>query len=175
VAATRKAKAFAIRLARDFTARVEDARDHRRVDVGHVALEHRSAVHHRHAGDADVVLDRDPLAAQRPARGALDRGLVVPRVQRVLVALGTVARRARVFDRRLRFDEFLQALVGRHGPGHQALEGHEVLRAQVQTELRGDVLDFVERGRFDDDGGYSCRRVGSVGLAGQAARAVPVS
>ena len=46
-------------LADDGAAGIENPGHHCRVDVGHVAFEHRGAVHHRHAGEADIVLERD--------------------------------------------------------------------------------------------------------------------
>ena len=43
------------------------------VDIRDIAFERRGAVHHRHAGEADIVLHRDRLALQLAARRALDR------------------------------------------------------------------------------------------------------
>ena len=59
-------KYLAVRLAYDGAAGIENARDDGGVDVGNVALERRGAVHHRHAGQAHVVLEHDTLARQRP-------------------------------------------------------------------------------------------------------------
>ena len=64
VAAAGEAEILADGLADDGAAGVEDAGDDGGVDVGHVALERRGAVHHRHAGEADVVLERHLLALE---------------------------------------------------------------------------------------------------------------
>ena len=106
VAAAGEAEIFAMRLADDGAAGVEHAGDDRRVGVGRVAFERRGAVHHRHARDADIVLDRDLLAGELAARRALDLGLDVPGVVFVLLAFRTIARRARIFH-------------GRHIVGHR--------------------------------------------------------
>src|ERR1041384_3950647 len=96
VAAARQAEALADRLADDLAAGVEDAGDQGRVDVGHIAFERRRAVHHRQAGDADIVLDDDRLAGQRAARLALDRGLPGPGVEPVLVMARAIAAGPRI-------------------------------------------------------------------------------
>ena len=78
VARARKAQILAGRLARDGAAGIENPRHHRGVDFRHITFEQRRAVHHRHAGDADVVLDRDLLAAQQPVAAGPDIRLPVP-------------------------------------------------------------------------------------------------
>src|SRR5262249_47424956 len=65
VAAAGHAVVLADRLAGDLAAGVEDARDDRGVDVGHRAFEEARADHHRHPGEANVVLQRDALAGER--------------------------------------------------------------------------------------------------------------
>ena len=91
VRASREAEILAMRLVHDRRARVEQAGDDRGVDIGRVTLEGRRAVHHRHARDAHIVLDRDGLALQRAARGAPDLGFDIPRVHRVFFRRGAVA------------------------------------------------------------------------------------
>src|SRR6266508_1166810 len=58
VAAAGDTEIFAYGLARDLAAGIENALDYRRVDVGHIAVEELRADHHRHAGEADIVLER---------------------------------------------------------------------------------------------------------------------
>ena len=111
VAAAREAQVLAYRFTDDLGAGVEQTGDHRRVDVGHVALEYRSAVHHRHAGDADVVLDRDGAAFEPAAARAADGALVIPGAERVLGRFRAITWRARILHRRLRLGEFLEAFV----------------------------------------------------------------
>src|SRR5579871_3473723 len=97
VTAARQTEAFAMRLALDRRPRVEEARDDRSVDVRYVAFQGRRAVHHRHPGDADVVLDRDRLALELAFRRALDVGLYVPGVERIFFRARSIAWRARIF------------------------------------------------------------------------------
>ena len=57
-------KILAMRLADDRAAGIEDALHHRRVDVGDIAFQRRRTVHHRHAGQHDVVLQHHGLALE---------------------------------------------------------------------------------------------------------------
>ena len=123
VAAAGQAEVLAVRLADDRAAGVEDARDDRRVDVGHVAFERRRAVHHRHAGEADVVLQDDALAGERTVRRALDLGLHVPGAERVLGRRGPVAGRARIAHLGQVVGQRVDAVVGLH----RSLEHLEVV------------------------------------------------
>src|SRR5262249_29441379 len=101
VAAGREAQILARRLAGDGAAGVEHAGDDGGVDFGHIALERARAVHHRHAGHADVVLDRHRLAGKHALAAAGDVRLPVPGVVPVLLADRAIAGRARVLDRKL--------------------------------------------------------------------------
>src|SRR5262249_40585889 len=111
VAAAREAEVLAVDLAHDGAAGVEHTRDDRGVDVGDVALEARGAVHHRHAGQADVVLERDALALELAARRALHLALVVPGVVLVLRALGTITGRAGILHDRHRIGHGLDGVI----------------------------------------------------------------
>src|SRR3954451_24508236 len=91
---------FTMRLADDGAAGIENARHDGGVDIGRVALQRGSAVHHGHAGDADIVLDRDLLAGELAAWRPLDLGLDVPGVVFVLLAFGTIAGCPRILYRR---------------------------------------------------------------------------
>src|SRR5690349_15590562 len=48
-----------------------------RIDVRHIAFHRRSAIHHRHAGEANIVFQTDLLALQHAGRRALNRGLFI--------------------------------------------------------------------------------------------------
>ena len=67
VASSRYAIILAHRLAGDLAAGVEDALDHGRIDVRHVARKDVGADHHRHPGEADIILERDPPAGELAA------------------------------------------------------------------------------------------------------------
>ncbi len=62
MAAAGEAQILADGLAGDNRAGVEQPGDHGGVAARDVALDRDRAVHHRQAGDLDVVLDRDPAA-----------------------------------------------------------------------------------------------------------------
>jgi len=51
---------------------IENAFDDGRIDVRDIAFENIGADHHRHAGEADIVLERDAPAGELAARCALD-------------------------------------------------------------------------------------------------------
>ena len=129
-------------LAEDRGAGVEHAGHDRGVDVGHVAFERRGAVHHRHAGDADIVLERDPLALELALGRALDLALDVPEIVFVLVALRAVARRARIFHRRQVVGQRLQQIVGGDVAGKRLLEEGDVGVRQVHAEFGTDLRQF---------------------------------
>ena len=57
VAAAGQTEILAVRLTDDRAAGIEDAGDDRRVYIGHVTFERRSAIHHRHAGETNIVLE----------------------------------------------------------------------------------------------------------------------
>ena len=77
-------------LAGDRRAGRQHAGDDGRVLLGHVAVEHRAAVHQRHAADRDVVLHRHGPPGQRAARRAVDLGLPVPAAEPVLAVVRPV-------------------------------------------------------------------------------------
>src|SRR5262249_37939790 len=84
MAAAGHAEILAHRLAGDLAAGIENALDHRGVDLRDVAVQELRADHHRHAGEADIVLERDAPARELAARFSLDRSLHVPRAVWVL-------------------------------------------------------------------------------------------
>jgi hypothetical protein len=97
MAAAREAEILTMDLADDGASGVQHAGDDGRIDVGDITFERRCTVHHRNAGERDVVLESYLLAGQLTAGGSLDLSLDVPGVVLVLLALGAVARRARIF------------------------------------------------------------------------------
>src|SRR5262249_27874207 len=122
--------------------------DDRGVDVGDVALQRRSAVHHRHAGQADVVLERDALALELAARRALHLALVVPGVVLVLCALGTIAGRARVLHGRHGIGHSLDGVIRGDTATHGLEEERDVGVGQGHAELPADRLELVWSGKL---------------------------
>ena len=126
-------------LAGDLAAGVEDAGDDGGIDIGHVTLERRGAVHHRHPGEADVVLEHDPLARELAAGGAGDGRLHIPGVQRVLVGIGAMTRGARIGDLGNVVGQRIErCVVIAQGRRHHAAEFGNVVLTQRQAEVVGD-------------------------------------
>ncbi len=142
--AARGAQVLAHRLAADRAAGVEDAADDRGVNIGHIALQHAAAVHHRHSGQADVVLERNRPAGQRTRRGAFDFGPPVPGAQGIVLGLGTMAGRTRIGHRQAGDGELIQAGVRGQHAVHQALEGFQVVFGQVQGVAVGHIGQLIQ-------------------------------
>ena len=157
VAAAREAKVLAVRLADDGAAGVEDARDHRRIDVGHITFERRRAVHHRHAGQTDVVLQHDALAGQRAIGRALHLRLDVPRTERVLAGARPRAGRARVAHFGQVVGQLFDPVIGLH----RAFEHVEVLAdlalRHAHVQRADDLLQLLDRGSFDHGHGVTSK------------------
>ena len=156
MAAAGKAEILAMRLADDGAAGVENARDDGGVNIGRVALERRGAVHHGHAGEADIVLQRDRLAGELAARRALDRRLDVPGVVLVLVAFGTVAGRSRIGHRRDVIRHGIDDVVGGVISLHQGIVGFEFLVTHMHAEILGYAAQLIESGSSDCHGLSPC-------------------
>ena len=145
VTAARKTKAFAMRLALDRRAGVEQARDDGGVDVGHIAFERRGAVHHRHAGDADIVLDGDRLALELAFRRALNVGLYVPGVERIFLGARPIAWRARIFDHRNLVRHLIDEIVSGEAAVHQRNELANAFLRHGHAEALDDVDHLFDR------------------------------
>ena len=149
VAAAREAEVLAHRLAEDGAAGVQNARHDGRIHVGHVALERRSAVHHRHSGDAHIVLDREPLAFELAAPRAFDRGLDVPRAVAVLLAAGAITGCARIFYRRQLLRHAIDGVIRIDAGPHQLAEYREIRLAHAEPEILRERLQLRRRRRLD--------------------------
>ncbi len=146
-----------MRLADDGAAGIEDARDHGGIDIGHIAFERGRAVHHRHAGQADVVLEHDALAGQRPVGRALDLRLHIPGAERVVARARPRARRARIAHLGQVVGQLLDAIVGLH----RAFEHVEVLAdlalRHAHVQRADDLLQLLDRGSFDHRHGVTSK------------------
>ena len=157
VAAAGHAVVFAHRLAGDLAAGVEDARDDGGVDVRHRAVEEVRADHHRHAGEADVVLQRHAAAGKLAAWLALDRGLHVPGAELVLVGARPPSAVARIFHRRLLVRHRIERRIGRDQRREDVLRGVEIEHARIHAELLGGVAQIGDAGFFEGGHGGSPR------------------
>ena len=143
MAAAGHAVIFAHRLAGDLAAGVENALDDRRVDVGHVAFQEIGADHHRHAGEADVVLERDAAAGELAARLALDRSLHVPGAVRVLLRRRPMRLTARIFHRRQLIRRRVEHRIGSGERRDDLLDGTEIVIAR--DSCRASALPDANR------------------------------
>ena len=132
-------------LAGDSAAGIEDSRHHRGVELGHITFEQRGAVHHGNAGHADVVLDRDFLAAQQAIAAGLDVRLPVPGAIGIFGRRRPIARRPRR-DRCQRWrDELLELAIGSERPLEGLLVGGDFVRRQHEAKIRGEPIDLLQR------------------------------
>ena len=170
VAAARHAEVLAGGLAQHRAAGVQDALHQRGVDLGHVALHRRAAVHHRHASQQDVVFQHHRLADQLAGRRAAHRALDVPGVERVLFGRRPHAGGARVGHRGQVVGHPVDQVVGIDRALRQAQEGRHVGIGQRQVQSLGDALELL-RGRKVDghggSGGMDGRQRWLSGLAGR--------
>ncbi len=115
MAAAGETKSLAMRLAQDRGTGIEHPGHDRRVQVGRIAFQRRGAVHHRHASQADIVLEHDGLAGERAGPRALNLGLHVPGVELVLLRQWLVAGCARISHARLLVRQRVDQPVGGDG------------------------------------------------------------
>ncbi len=153
VAAAREAEVLTHCLADDRGPGAEQAGDDGGVTRWDEALEGFRPVHHRHAGDHDVVLDRDRAAGQWAVVGLVDRRRHVPGAERV-VGVGRTGPRA--VGRRRRRRAVVQLLDGRprveQASGERGERG-DVGGAQAEPVAFGDGGQVGLVGRTDGHGG----------------------
>src|SRR5256885_16495121 len=89
-----EAQVFAGRLARDGAASIENSRHHGGIEFWNVTFEQGRTVHHRNAGNAYVVLDRELFAGQQPFRAGADLSLPVPGAVRIFGSRRPISWRA---------------------------------------------------------------------------------
>src|SRR5664280_1900363 len=131
-------QALTDRLAQDGAAGIEDPLHHRGIRVRDVALQDRRAVHHRHSGDTDVVLDGHGLARKHSVVRAADRRPVVPRTQRVAGVCWPLTALSRVAHRRNGFDQLVESVIGLQGGVDQGAERRHLVVGQAEVVRRRD-------------------------------------
>ena len=178
VRAAREAEHLAHGLADHRGAGIEQACDDGRVERGNEAFHGRRTVHHRHAGDADVVLDNHGLAGELAAGRAGDRGLDVPRAEFVLVRSGVVGLAAWVLDRGHEIGHFVDDVVGVEVGLKQLPIGLGLGVVEVDTETQSYCLNLAGRRTFDCHGelrGLRFAKAGSLHAASRPAIAQSAS
>src|SRR6266567_3175232 len=119
VAAAGEAEMLADGLPNNFAAGIQNAGDNGGIELRYVPLQHRRAIHHRHARDTHIVLDSDALAGQDAGRSTFDRALLIPGIQRVLLSAGAIATRTRVAYRQSWLGQMVDAPVRLKNSTHQ--------------------------------------------------------
>jgi hypothetical protein len=145
VAAAGDAEVLARCLAGDLAAGIENALDHRRVDVGHIAVQELRADHHRHAGEADIVLEREAAAGKLAARLALDRRLHVPGAVRILRRRRPIPAAARIFHRRQFIRRCVENGISIGDRRDDLLDGAEIGLARLHAELVRRLAQIRDR------------------------------
>src|SRR3984957_11062448 len=145
MAGTGKAEILAGRLARDRAARFEDPRHHGGVKFRNIALQQHRAIHHRNTRDADVILDRDTLAAQQTLCPAMDIRLPVPRAVWIFRCRGAVSRGSRRNWRKRRRDQFVEPAIRGQRSLEGLLKGRSFIGRKNEAEIRSEAIDLLQR------------------------------
>ena len=146
--AAREAEIFAYRLAGDRPAGVENARRDGRVDIRDVALHGRSAIHHCHTGEADIVFQRDLLALEFAGGRTRDLGLDVPRAVPVLLGRGATAGQPRIADRGQLVRHLVKLVVSLESRQQALAMRGEIGLGKGEAELRRDLAQLLQCRRF---------------------------
>src|ERR1700722_7988949 len=128
-----------MRLALYRCAGVQETRNDGGVDVGDIAFEGRRAVHHRHAGDADIVLDGDRFAFELAVRRALNVSLYVPGVKRILLGARPIPGSAWIFDDGNLVGHLIDDIVSSKVAVHQRNELADAFLRHRHAEALDDV------------------------------------
>ena len=145
MAAAGHAVIFAHRLAGDLAAGIENALDHGRIDLRHIAFQQLGADHHRHAGKADIVLECDAPAGELAAGLALDRSLYVPGAVRVILHRRPMEFTARVLHRRQLIRRRIKHGIGAGERRDDLLDGLEIVIAGIHAELLRCLTQIGDR------------------------------
>src|SRR5215469_11997024 len=111
VAAAGEAEVLAHGLPHNFAASIQNAGDNGGIELRCISLQHRGAIHHRHARDTYIVLDSDTLACQNTGRSTFDSAFLIPGVQRVLLSAGAIATRTWVANRQCWLSQLIDAPI----------------------------------------------------------------
>ncbi|GAA0001426.1 hypothetical protein BRDID11002_14270 [Bradyrhizobium diazoefficiens] len=152
MAAAGQAEMLAMHLALDLGTGIQHARDDGGVEIGHIAFQRRRAVGHGHAGQHDVVFQRNGFALELAAGGAFHSRLAIPGIARVLFGRGPIARRARIFHLRHFVRHRGNEIVGFNRALHQAAERGDVVVGERKAALLGDTAKLGGRGKDDCHG-----------------------
>ena len=140
-----KAEILAGGLAGDGASSIENTCHDGGIELRNITFKQCRAVHHRDAGDTDIVLDRDLLAAQQSFRAGLDIRLPVPGAVRIFRCRGPVARRSRRDRRQRRRHQFIQPAIGSQRSLEGLLKCSNLVRGEDETKVRSEIVDLLQR------------------------------
>ena len=146
MAAAGEGAVFGVGLAYNRAAGVEHARNDCRVDVGDEAFQYARAVDKRNAGHADRILDADVVALEAAGWRAFDVATPIPGVEWIVLRRRPVAWVARIFHRRTKLGEFLQAPIRSDWPLHAVLVRLSLGVRHLNAEFVGQCADFPDTG-----------------------------
>ena len=149
VRAARETEIFTHRLAHHGGTGVEQARDHSSVDIGHIALQGGSAIHHGNASHADVVFQYHGLASQFARRCTLDGGLHIPSPIFIVFRRGKGARGAWVLHFRHIVRQGIDDVIGVKVALQQSVVVFSLLFGEVNPQAVCDFLQLIEGRTFD--------------------------
>ena len=159
---------LAIGGADDRPARIENAGDDGRIEVGHEAVEQARSDCHRDAGDARDVLHGHALPPEHAAGRARDVAAPVPAIERVVLAPGPPAAVAGIFHRQLRLGKFLQLPVGLDRTRHQRTIAVGIGGGEIEPVIGGDPHQHRGAGEIG-----ACRHRHSIGPVTDLAEVQP--
>jgi hypothetical protein len=113
------------------------------------AFHRRGAVHHRHAGKTDIVLESQGLAPELASDGARDLGLDVPRVVPVFLGRRAAAGQARVGRRGQLVRHPVEPVVSLERPEQALTMRGKIGLGQGEAELRRDFAQLLQTRDFD--------------------------
>ena len=142
MAAAGQAKILAMGLADDGRAGVEQTGNDGRVHVGRIALERGCAVHHRHLGEADIVLESDRPTRQGSFGRAANFRPHMPGVVWVVVGRGTAEPAPGIFHRRQIVRHRIDDVVGVQRTLHHVEEVLDPVVRHVHAQLLDNFLEL---------------------------------
>src|SRR3954447_26528088 len=111
VACAREAEIFTSRLSGYGAAGFKNSGHHGCIEFWNITFEQGRTVHHRNAGDAYVVLDRDLLAGQQPFRVSTNVRFPVPSAVRIFGRVGPISWRSWCNRPKIGRDQFVEPAV----------------------------------------------------------------
>src|SRR6266851_1746545 len=135
---------------------IENARRHRRIDIRHIAFEGRGAVHHWHAREADIVLQRHRFAGKLARSGAGHLGFDVPGAERVILRWRPAAGPARVGNGRQLVRHPVEDVVALEARPESFQMGRKIGLAETEAKFGCHLAELCQCGDLYGAEGHGC-------------------